>query len=232
MNFFGFNVPGQTDTDDKCRVTLVDTDSINSIIKSIVEHVNTNEVLVKGIDDYNSNTSDVKQQLDIKSLVSNEVEFKKGINPCSFSNYLTDENTKRDFNTKMMRFVEGQLREKKLEQKYEALLKLFKPGEIKEDKVCLDNVKYSIKEGASVGANTKDELIKLINSTTLNVEALFDNDKVKQFREEIRKNIPGCFNPSGGRRRSSKPSKKRPTARRRRSSKARKARKARATRRR
>lgn len=227
MSFFGINIPGETPRDKECRKTL-DT---KPIITSVVEHVNTNEVLVKGINEYNSTTSDVKQQLDIKSLVSNEVDFKKGIDPCSFSSYLTDENIKNNFNTKMMIFVEGQLREKERARKDEALLKLFKPGEIKEaDKHCLNSVKYSIAEGASVSANTKDELINLINNTP-NVEELFDNDKVIQFREKIRKNIPGCFNPSGGRRRSSKPSKKRPTARRRRSSKARKARKARATRR-
>ena len=214
--------------DNECRKTL-DTEPI---ITSVVEHVNTNEVLVKGINEYNSTTSDVKQQLDIKSLVSKEVDYKKKINPCSFSSYLTDENTKNEFNTTMMRFVERQLREKERARKDEALLKLFNPGEIKEeDKQCLNSVKYSIEAGASVSANTKDELIKLIN-TNSNVENLFDNDNVKKFRTKIMKDIPGCFNPSGGRRRSSKPSKKRPTSRRRRSSKSRKARKARTTRRR
>lgn len=228
MSFFSFNLPGETPQDKECRNTL-DTETI---ITSVVEHVNTNEVLVKGINEYNSTTSDVNQQLDITSLVSKEVNFNKDFNPCSFSSYLTDENTKNEFNTTMMSFVESKLREKERARKDEALLKLFKPGEIKEkNEHCLKSVKYSIEAGAYVGADTKDELIQLINNTP-NVEELFDNDKVTQFREKIRNDVPGCFNPSGGRRRSSKPSKKRPTARRLRSSKARKARKARTTRRR
>ena len=77
MSLFSFNPPGERPQDKECRKTL-DTEPI---ITSVVEHVNTNKVLVKGINEYNSTTSDVKQKLDIESLVSTEVKFNKDFNP-------------------------------------------------------------------------------------------------------------------------------------------------------
>jgi len=203
------------------------------VITRIVEHVKTNGKLVEEIEKYNSAITDNNQKLDINALVVTELQADLGFAPCYISKYMTDDNSTSEINNSMMKHVERKLREKVREQKDEILLKLFKPNEMKPGRQCLGSVKYSISQ---LAVKDRDYLITLINESGENFDELFEKEAVQKFRTTIMQDLPGCFNKSGGRRRSksAKHSKKRPTAHRLRcrSSKARKARKARATRRR